>query len=132
MSELLEKINSDFVAAFKERNMEKKNFLGVLKGEVTREKKEPTDTEVMAKIESMIKNHNKSVEKSGASALSETELNILESYLPKQMTEEEIDNKLREVISGGANNVGAIMSAFKGLPVDMKLVSEKAKKTLNP
>ena len=131
MSKLLEKINTDFATAFKARDIEKKNFLGVLKGEVTREKKEPSDVEVSAKIESMIKNHNKSLEKSGASALSDVELKILESYLPKQMTEEEIDIKLKEAIDGGANSVGAVMAAFKGLPADMKLVNQKVKQTLN-
>ncbi|MEK6828510.1 MAG: GatB/YqeY domain-containing protein [Nanoarchaeota archaeon] len=131
MSKLLEKINSDFTAAFKARETEKKNFLGVLKGEVTREKKEPADAEVIAKIESMIKNNNKSIEKSGVSSLSDVELGILESYLPKQMTEEEIDIKLKEAIDGGANNIGAVMAAFKGLPADMKLVNQKVKQTLN-
>lgn len=131
MSTLLEKINNDFVTAFKARDMEKKNFLGVLKGEVTRDNKEPNDSEVISKIESMLKNNNKSMEKSGISSLSDMELLTLESYLPKQMTEAEIDSKLKEVVNGGANNIGAIMAAFKGLPVDMKLVSEKAKQTLN-
>ncbi len=131
MSTLLEKINNDFATAFKARDIEKKNFLGVLKGEITRENKEPGDSEVISKIESMLKANSKSIEKSGVSSLSDMELSTLESYLPKQMSEAEIDNKLKEVVSSGANNIGAIMAAFKGLPVDMKLVSEKAKQTLN-
>lgn len=40
---LIEKINEDFVSAFKAREIDEKNFLGVLKTEITKESKIPED-----------------------------------------------------------------------------------------
>jgi uncharacterized protein YqeY len=52
------------------------------------------------------------------------ELKIIESYLPKQMTEDEIVDKINELISNGASSTGEIMRGFAGLPADRKMVSE--------
>lgn len=131
MSTLIEKINSDFTAAYKAKEMEKKDFLGVLKGEVTRETKVPTDQQVIAKVKSMIKKNNESIETFKVSSLTDVELEILNSYVPKQMSESEIDAKVSEAISSGADNIGKIMGSFKGLEADMKLVKERAEKQLN-
>lgn len=131
MSTLIEKINSDFTTAYKAKEMEKKDFLGVLKGEVTRETKVPTDQQVIAKVKSMIKKNNESIETFKVSSLTDVELEILNSYVPKQMSESEIDAKVSEAISGGADNIGKIMGSFKGLEADMKLVKERAEKQLN-
>ena len=51
------------------------------------------------------------------------ELFIVESYLPKQMTETEITTKIQELVDDGASNLGEIMKAFATLPADRKLVS---------
>jgi len=123
---LIETISVDFIAAYKAKEMEKKDFLGVLRGEVTREDKTPSDEVVMAKIKSMLKKNIESFELTGVSSLNEMELNVLNSYLPSQMTEAEIDAKLKELIDGGANHIGRIMGGFKGLEADMKVVKTKA------
>ena len=48
-----------------------------------------------------------------------------------KMSEGEIEIKVKEAIDGGANNIGRIMGAFKGLEADMKFVKETAEKQLN-
>jgi len=131
MSTLIEKISEDFMTAYKAKDMDTKNFLGVVKGEVTRKTKEPADESVIAGIKSMIKNHNKSLEETSTPSLTDSELSLLETYLPQAISEEEIDKVIEEAIAGGANNMGAIMGAFKGMEVDKKLVSQKANQKLN-
>jgi uncharacterized protein YqeY len=70
---LIEKINKDFMLAYKAKEMEKKDFLGVLKTEVTKESKTPEDEYVVAKIKSMIKNAE------ATNSLSEAELSVLDT-----------------------------------------------------
>jgi uncharacterized protein YqeY len=108
---LIERIDQDFMVAYKAKEMEKKDFLGVLKTEVTKESKTPEDGYVVAKIKSMIKNAE------ATNSLSETELNILNFYLPKQMG---IDEVKQVIIDFVANNdisspkeMGKVMSYLK-------------------
>jgi uncharacterized protein YqeY len=58
------------------------------------------------------------------------ELSIIESYLPKQMSKEEVTEKVTEIVNSGVTNIGLIMKEFATLPVDKKLVSEIAKSLL--
>jgi len=81
---LIEQISADFMAAYKAKEMEKKDFLGVLKTEVTKESKTPEDAFVVSKIKTMIKNA------AATDSLSETELTILEVYLPRQLDETQL------------------------------------------
>jgi len=85
---LIEQINEDFIIAYKAKNMSKKDFLGVLKTEVTKESKIPDDAYIVSKIKSMIKNA------AATNSLTDEELEILNKYLPKQMS----DSELRDVI----------------------------------
>ena len=89
--------------------MEKKDFLVVLKTEVTKESKTPEDSTVIAKIKSMIKSAE------GTNSLSETELEILNIYLPKQLTNEDLTKIVADYISENENdNMGQIMGFLKG------------------
>lgn len=94
---LIEKINADFMAAYKAKDMVKKDFLGVLKTEVTKETKTPEDNFVVNKIKSMIKNAE------STNSLSEEELLVLNSYLPKQYTEDELKEIIESIMN--ENNV---------------------------
>lgn len=142
MSTLLEQINADFMTAFKNKEMDKKNVLGLLKSNITKkeqEKRQPkggvTDDVVISVIKKSIKTVNETIAASGDNqeAIDEAkfEKTILEAYLPAQMSEDEIEAKVKELIDGGAENMGAIMKEFKGLPADMSLVSQKARQSLN-
>jgi len=121
---LIEKIRTAFMDAYKVKNLELKNVIGTLKGEIEREAKDPkdiSDEHVTKELKKMVKNHN-----SGKTPLSDIEVAFIDSILPKQMTESEIDAKLKEIIDGGANHIGRVMGGFKGLNADMKIVKEKA------
>jgi len=108
---LIEQISKDFMAAYKAKEMEKKDFLGVLKTEVTKESKTPEDTYVVGKIKSMIKNA------AATNSLSDVELEILNQYLPKQMSEEELKSKIELIIGSnsydGMKDMGKVMGELK-------------------
>ena len=123
---LYETISADFMAAYKQKNMEKKNFLGVIKGEVqTQIGKgiDPTDENVIKVI--------KKIEKSLLeinSDESKKELEYLTPYLPKMMGEDELMGLIKEFIGSDKSiNIGTVMKHFnqnyKGL-VDNKMVQE--------
>ena len=129
---LIETINADFMTAYKEKNMEKKDFLGVLKTEVTKESKTPDDMYVIGKIKSMIKNAE------ATNSLSENELEILNGYLPKQLTEDEIKTFISNIITdngfSGSKDMGKVMGLLKeGFDgqYDGKMASQLVKTLLN-
>lgn len=108
---LIEQINQDFMIAYKAKEMEKKDFLGVLKTEVTKETKNPEDAYIVSKIKSMIKNA------AATNSLTEDELTILNQYLPAQMGEETLRQIINEeVINNGYSDMkdmGKIMGYLK-------------------
>lgn len=108
---LIEQISKDFMAAYKAKEMEKKDFLGVLKTEVTKESKTPEDTYVVAKIKSMIKNA------AATNSLSESELEILNQYLPAQMSESDLRSEIELIINtnsyDGMKDMGKVMGELK-------------------
>jgi uncharacterized protein YqeY len=55
------------------------------------------------------------------------ELSIIESYLPKQMSKDEVTSKVTELINSGITQIGSIMKEFANLPADKKMVSETIK-----
>lgn len=96
---LIEKINQDFMVAYKAKEMEKKDFLGVVKTEVTKESKTPEDSYIVNKIKSMIKNAE------ATNSLSDSELEVLNGYLPIQMTETILTTVVKEYVS--QNNINS-------------------------
>lgn len=87
---LQEQIRQDLKAAMKDRDEEKKSALRVLIGEFGRaESKDLTDAEVVKIIKKMIKSEQDSLEQSGGTSASRY-LQILESYLPKRASDDEI------------------------------------------
>lgn len=125
---LIEKVNKSFFDAYKSKNIELKNIIGTIKGEIERvskNQKDISDSEVSNCLKSMLKKHSEN------KYLSNLEIDFINSILPQQMSEEEIDVKLKKIIDGGAINIGEIMSKFRGLNVDMKLVKQKVDVFLN-
>lgn len=125
---LIEKVNKSFFDAYKSKNIELKNIIGTIKGEIERvskNQKDISDSEVSNCLKSMLKKHSEN------KYLSNLEIDFINSILPQQMSEEEIDIKLKKIIDGGAINIGEIMSKFRGLNVDMKLVKQKVDVFLN-
>lgn len=131
---LKEKINTDYIKAFKEKNALGKSLLSTIKGEIQTIEKNLlvtnlSDEEVSKVLNKFAKNLKENIRLAGDEK-SKLELELVESYLPKNMSESEIQEKINELLSSGANNMGAIMKGFVGLQVDKKLVSDMIKKSL--
>lgn len=132
MSNLKKRILKDFMSAFKQKELNKKNFLGVIKGEIELQEGrgvESTDEnvlKVLKKVEKSLKQTN--------SEESKKELEYIKPYLPEQMSEEEIREIVYDYTNNGFDSIGKIMgqfnSKYKG-KADNKVVSEIIKSILN-
>jgi uncharacterized protein YqeY len=129
---LKERINADFMIAFKAKEMERKNFLGVVKGEIQNEEgrgSTATDEVVLSIL--------KKIEKSLIQTNTEEslgELEYIKPYLPKMMEAEEIETIILGYYNDkGLSNMGDMMKEFnanfKG-KADNKLVSSIINKTI--
>ncbi len=120
MQTLKQKISSDYVEAFKSGNKIKKNLLSVVKGEITTVEKntntaELSDPEVIKILNKTSKNLKETIAASNSEE-AKTELTVIESYLPKQMTEAEIKSAIEQVIeeigAKSPGDMGKVMGAF--------------------
>jgi uncharacterized protein YqeY len=133
------------MTAFKSKNTVAKNLLSVVKGEIQTIEKNTgvenmSDEDVLKILQKSAKSLREtisSLEKTQTGMYftndlvsAKEELSIIESYLPKQMSKEEVTEKVTEIVNSGATNIGLIMKEFATLPVDKKLVSEIAKSLL--
>jgi len=140
---LKEQINTDYFVAFRLRNETEKNLLSLIKGEIqTQEKKDNvqhlSDENVLKILNKMVKSLNETLTILSNQSISgekyqkiSDELQIIKGYLPKELSVDEINQKLDELISSGLDNLGLIMKEFSTLPVDKKMVSELVKTKLN-
>ena len=145
---MLEKLKSDLITAMKEKDKDKLNTLRSVKGalqlEVINNKKEETDDLLLDVINKQIKMRNDSIEefKKGSRedlvASYQKEIDILSEYMPKALTEEEIDTIIKETISKvGASSIKDLGSVMKEVTpllknrCDMKAATDKIKSLLN-
>ena len=124
---LKEKINADFIAAMKNKDVVKKNLLSVIRGEIqTMEKNNGienlSDDDIMNILNKIAKSLRESIKTSPTDELNE-ELIIVESYLPKQMNNEEITIIVKQLIEENDLNIAEVMRHFGNLPADRKEVS---------
>jgi uncharacterized protein YqeY len=115
---ILEQVEMDFIAAYKEKDEAKSSVLRLLKSAIKNEeikKREPlSDDETIKIIQREIKQRNDSIveyEKGGRADLAQkekTEISILEIYMPTQMTDEELENIVKNA-AGGETDFGKIM-----------------------
>jgi len=140
---LIETINADYIVAFKEKNAIAKGALSGLKAKIQDAEKAKhagplTDELVLNAVISTIKQRRQSIEeytKAGRFDLVESEANelgVIEKYLPKQMTREEIETEVNVLLSSVLElnkqkligmTMGAFVKKFPGL-ADTKLVKE--------
>lgn len=128
---LKERINTDFMEAFKAKNMDKKNFLGLIKSEIQNEfgrsGKEDDET-----VLSILKKMEKSLKQTNTDE-SLGELEYIKPYLPTMMGEDRIREILHDYKSNGLNNVGQMMGEFNKVykgKADNALVSKIVKEVL--
>lgn len=131
---LKEKINADFMTAFKSKNMVAKSILSVVKGEIQNVEKNIgsdnlSDVEVTKILTKTVKSLKETITLSNDEK-SKLELAVVEVYLPKQMSKEEVTAKVTELVNSGITQIGAIMKEFATLPADKKMVSESIKEVI--
>ena len=125
---LKEKINADYITAMKNKEQVKKNLLSVIRGEIqTMEKNMGGNTVILDDditniLNKIAKSLRESIKTSPTDELNE-ELTIVESYLPKQMTQEEITIIVKQLIEEKDLNIAEVMRHFGNLPADRKEVS---------
>ena len=128
MSALLERLQNDLNAARKAQDKPRTLLLGTLVSDVKNRRiellRDPNDDEVTEVLRRGIKRRRESVEmydKGGRVDLADrerAEVQMLEAYLPKQASADDIRAAVRAAIAGGAANMGAVMGKvvpqFKG------------------
>lgn len=144
---LKEKLLEDLKASMKEKNVNRKNTVQMVRAsilQVEKDKKiELNDDQILEVIAKEFKKRNDSLadyEKSGREDLInqiKEEMAVLEEYLPKKLSEEELTEKIKVIISNvGATSMkdmGKIMKQAKeelGVTADGKMINEIVKKLL--
>lgn len=124
---LFEKIKADRIQAMKDKDTLKRDLLGVLVGEASKDDKNPDDTKVIAVIRKFIKNAQElQVKAAGASESTVyinkayQEITILESYIPKQLSAEAIKKAIEYMIT-----LGEVEKSPKAMGLVMKALGEK-------
>jgi uncharacterized protein YqeY len=139
---LKERISADYMTAFKAKDSVAKNLLSVIKGEIQTIEKNTgienmSDEDVTKILNKTVKSLNETIKslapvdgKGEDIVQAVVELAILQGYLPKQMSKDEITQKIVELKANGVTNIGAIMKEFANEPVDRKVVSEVIKEVI--
>lgn len=145
---MLEQINNDLKNAMKSGDKFTLSVLRMLKSALQLEsislKKDLSDQEVMSVIKRNVKQRKDSIaeyqkfNKESEIQNLENEINILQKYLPEELSEEKIDEAINEVFNiekpTSIKDMGKIMkilTAKIGTVADMSLVSKKVKEKLN-
>lgn len=147
MGALAEKVRADMTAAMKAQEKERLSTLRMLQSALKNEQinvgHELSDEEAMTVIRKAMKQREDSIEQytnAGRTELAEkerSEMELLKTYLPPELTEEEVETGIREIIaSTGAQSkkdFGKVMkeatARFKGR-VDGKKIQEIVQRLL--
>lgn len=146
---LEEKILNDYKEAMKARDNLKSSVLSCLRADfinaaIARKKSALDDSECFAVIKKQVKQHQDSVEqfrkgsRNDLAEKEEKELRILESYLPKQLSEPELKIIIEEAVgltaASGIKDMGRVMkevAARVQAAADGRLISDLVKKRLS-
>ena len=145
---LKEKLLQDLKETMKEKNVIRKNVVQMVRAAILQVEKdkqiEVTDEQIVEIIAKEAKKRKDSIpdyEKSGRQDLLDQikqEIAILEEYLPEQLSEQEIEEKVKAIITNlGASSMkdmGKVMKTAKeelGASADGKTINEIAKKLLS-
>ena len=128
---LKEKLLEDLKESMKGKNVIRKNVVQMVRAAILQ----------IAKEAKKRKDALEDYQKSGREDLIEQmnqEIKILNEYLPKQLTEEELTQKMQEIITElcatSIKDIGAVMKKAKetiGAAANGKAINEVAKKILN-
>ena len=107
---LQEKINSDLTIAIKTKSTGRRDVLRVVIGEMNRVGKELEDKQVIKILKKMAENA-KEINNEAA----RTEIFVLESYLPKEMSEKELDYTIMKVLNMHPDQLKQLKEGNKAL-----------------
>ena len=144
---LKEKLLEDLKSAMKEKNINKKNAVQMVRTAILQVEKdkgiEVTDAQILDIIAKEIKKRKESLvdfEKAGRDDLIQKtteEINSIEVYLPKQLTDEELKVELEKIIketgATSMKDMGNVMKSAKeviGASADGKRINEMVKELL--
>lgn len=145
---LKEKLLEDLKKAMKDKNVIRKNVVQMVRAAILQVEKdkqiEVTDDQIIEIIAKEAKKRKDSIpdyEKSGRQDLLDqinSEIEVLEEYLPEQLSAQEVEEKVKQIIEElGASTMkemGMVMKKAKeqlGASADGKTINEAAKKLLS-
>ncbi|AXE61098.1 GatB/YqeY domain-containing protein [Candidatus Thioglobus sp. NP1] len=148
MSELKKQITNDMKLAMKAKDKPAlkavRMILGAIKQKEIDDRIELNDTQVLVVIQKMVKQRKDSISQFSDAGridlveVEESELAIINNYMPKQLTEDEVDAAVTKVIvDSGADSMkdmGRLMGILKSQidgKADMGLVSQLIKSKLS-
>ena len=148
MSELKQQITNDMKLAMKAKDKPAlkavRMILGAIKQKEIDDRIELNDTQVLVVIQKMVKQRKDSISQFSDAGridlveVEESELAIINNYMPKQLTEDEVDAAVTKVIEdSGADSMkdmGKLMGILKNQidgKADMGLVSQLIKSKLS-
>lgn len=144
-------ISNAYKQAMLNKNEDRKRVINTLRAEIKNKEielrssqKELTDADVLSLIQKLIKQNKDAIQmfadggRQDLVVRNEMEISILEEFLPKQLSNDEIDNIIKQEIEKNGYNsmkdMGKLMGYFKSNysgQVDMGYVSKKIKEILN-
>lgn len=144
-------ISNAYKQAMLNKNEDRKRVINTLRAEIKNKEielrssqKELTDADVLSLIQKLIKQNKDAIQmfeegnRQDLAERNEMEISILEEFLPKQLSNDEIDNIIQQEIEKNGYNsmkdMGKLMGYFKSNysgQVDMGYVSKKIKEILN-
>ncbi len=144
---LKEKLLEDLKKSMKEKNINKKNAVQMVRASILQIEKdkqiEVTDEQILEIITKEVKKRKDALvdfQKANREDLINQvneEISVLEEYLPKQLTDEELESKIKEIINKvGATTIkdlGIVMKEAKseiGATADGKRINEVVRKLL--
>lgn len=143
---MFEKINADMVQAMKDKNKFNLSVLRMLKSalqlEKINKKDDLSDDDVIAVIKKQVKMRNDSItefkkfDRTEEIENLEQEVAVLKAYLPEELSEEAIDEKIEEAFQKvnptSMKDMGLIMKELQTIAsqADMSIVSKKVKDKL--
>lgn len=145
---LKEKLMEDLKQSMKDKNVNRKNVVQMVRAAILQIEKdkhiELDDNQVLEVISKEFKKRSDSLadyEKAGRQDIIDQvkeEMSVLEEYLPKKLSEEELTSVINEIITElGATSIkdmGNIMKTAKerlGVSADGKMINEIVRKSLN-
>ena len=147
MGQLTEKVRADLTESMKARNADRTSTLRMLQAAIKNEQinagHELTDEEAMSVIRKGVKQRQDSIEqytnanRPELAAKEAAEIDVLKAYLPPELSEEDLESGLREIIaSTGAQSkkdIGKVMkeatARYKG-KADGKKIQQVASRLL--